>query len=65
MSRRELAPLEPCPKCGRLGGERKASVNVPGLYFVRCRCCGYATTSRGGTANAVGLWNEQSRKERA
>ena len=30
MRQRGLADLEPCPKCGRLGGERKQSVNITG-----------------------------------
>lgn len=54
--RRELADLEPCPKCGRLGGERKQSVNITGKYYVRCRCCGYTTSSNGEpTENAKTL----------
>lgn len=60
--RSNLADLEPCPKCGKLGGERRASVNVPDRYFVRCRVCGYAVQSMGGTSNATRLWNEQSRR---
>ena len=53
MRRRELADLEPCPRCGKFGGEHKQSVNVPDRYYVRCRACGYTTTSMGGTNNAV------------
>lgn len=63
MRRRgELADLEPCPRCGKFGGERRQSVNVPDRHYVRCRACGYTTTSMGGTNNAVRIWNERSRK---
>ncbi len=60
--RRELADLEPCPRCGKFGGERKQSVNITGKYYVRCRCCGYTTSSNGEPNNAVAIWNRQSRK---
>lgn len=61
---RGLHDLEPCPMCGKYGGERKASLNVTGRYYVRCRCCGYMTSSRGGTNNAVRIWNQQSRAQK-
>lgn len=61
---RNLHDLEPCPMCGKYGGERKESVNTIGRYYVRCRCCGYMTSSRVGTNNAARVWNQQSRAKK-
>ena len=60
--RKPRGPLGLCPKCHRDSGERKASVNLPTRYFVRCSSCGYivgGNTQSGATAK----WNKQSHEE--
>lgn len=60
-NRKEKGHLELCPKCGRDSGERKASINLPTRYFVRCASCGYIV---GGDTQgaATTKWNREGRK---
>lgn len=60
-NRKPKGELALCPKCGRDSGERKASINVPTRYFVRCASCGYIV---GGDSQAAATkkWNTEGRK---
>lgn len=60
-NRRERGKLELCPRCGMDSGERKASINLPTRYFVRCATCGYIVGAENQAA-ATARWNKESRK---
>lgn len=61
MNRKPRLPLGLCPKCGMDSGERKASVNLPTRYYVRCSSCGYAVGGNDQAA-ATAKWNKGSKR---
>lgn len=60
-NRKPKGKLGLCPKCGRDSGERKASINLPTRYYVRCASCGYIV---GGAdqAAATTKWNREGQQ---
>lgn len=60
-NRKPKTSLGLCPKCGMDSGERKASINLPTRYFVRCASCGYIVGGDNQAA-ATTKWNREGRK---
>ena len=60
-NRKPKGELGLCPKCGRDSGERKASINLPIRYFVRCASCGYIVGGDNQAA-ATTKWNREGRR---
>lgn len=60
-NRKPKGELALCPKCGMDSGERKASVNLPTRYYVRCASCGHIV---GGESQAAATkrWNTEGGK---
>lgn len=59
--RKPRADLGLCPKCGRDSGERKATIELPIRFFVRCASCGYIVGAETQSA-ATHKWNREARK---
>lgn len=57
--RTHYTELEPCPWCGRLGGERHEL--GPERTCIRCAACGYTVEGKGHFAMATRAWNRESR----
>lgn len=60
-NRKPKGKLELCPRCGMDSGERKASINLPTRYFVRCASCGYIVGGDNQDA-ATKKWNAEGCK---
>lgn len=61
-NRKPKSALGLCPKRGRDSGERKASVNLPTRYYVRCASCGYTVGGCEDQAAATTKWNREGRQ---
>ena len=61
-NRKPKGELALCPECGRDSGERKASVNLPTRYYVRCESCGYIVGGCEDQAAATTKWNREGRR---